>query len=217
MKKILGHSLPLTVFFKAPTVEQLANVIRKNQTGPAVSSSSLVALQPYGSKPPFFCVPGNLGNVYVDLGDLARHLGLDQPFYGLQDGLHNPARIEALAAHYLTEIRSVQPEGPYLLGGVCWGGLVAFEMAQQLQAQGQQVALLVLIEPVPPPFHKIPLYFNILKSLIFRIVNRFGYHSHNLLQHNPLENRAYVGLKTKLVANMRAVACLQPPSIIRGG
>lgn len=210
IEKILGHSIPMTAFFQAPTAEQLADVIRKNQMGLVSSSSSLVALQPFGSKLPFFCVPGNLGNVFVDLADLARHLGLHQPFYGLQDGLHNPSRIEALAAHYLTEIRSVQPEGPYLLGGVCWGGLVAFEMAQQLHAQGQQVALLVLIEPVPPPFHKIPLYFNILKSLIVRVVNRFGYHSQNLLQHKPLENRAYVGLKTKLVANMRAAACYNP-------
>lgn len=206
MEKIFGQNLPLAAFFQTPTVEQLANAIRKNQTGAVTSPSSLVALQPAGSKPPFFCVPGNLGNVFVDLGDLARHLGPDQPFYGLQDGPHNPSRIEAVAAYYLSEIRSVQPEGPYLLGGVCWGGIVAFEIAQQLQTQGQRVALLVLIEPAPPPFHKIPLYFNILKFLAFRMTSRFGYHSQNLLQYDLFENRAYLGLKTKLVANMAAVA-----------
>jgi hypothetical protein len=115
MEKIFSQNLPLAAFFQAPTVEQLANAIRKNQTGAVTSPSSLVALQPAGSKPPFFCVPGNLGNVFVDLGDLARHLGPDQPFYGLQDGLHNPSRIEAVAAYYLSESRSEQPEGPYCI------------------------------------------------------------------------------------------------------
>jgi thioesterase domain-containing protein/acyl carrier protein len=210
VEKTFGQSLPLAAFFQAPTVEQLANVLRKRQVDEPTSQSSLVAIQPNGSKQPFFCVPGNLGNVFVDLGDLARHLGPEQPFYGLQDGLQNPSQIKALASHYITEIRSVQPKGPYLLGGFCWGGVVAFEIAQQLQAAGQRVALLVLVEPVPPPFYKLPLYLGILKSLIYRITRRFAHHSQNLLQQDALENRAYLGLKTKLIANMWAVARYTP-------
>jgi len=80
---------------------------------------------------------------------LAHHLGPDQPVYGLQaqglDGKHEPhTRVEEMAAHYITEIRTVQPEGPYYLGGVSFGGIVAFEMAQQLHARGERVALLAL-------------------------------------------------------------------------
>src|SRR5207245_2259140 len=86
---------------------------------------------------------------------LARHLGPDQPFYALQarglDGKQaGLARVEAMAAHYLEEIRSLQPEGAYALGGFCFGGVVAFEMARRLHAQGQTVALLALIDTLPP-------------------------------------------------------------------
>jgi thioesterase domain-containing protein len=86
-------------------------------------------------------------------------LGLDQPVYGLQlqgmDGeLDFHDRIEDMAAHYLTEICTAQPQGPYLIGGRCFGSLVALEMAQQLQARGQEVALLALIDPIVPPAFK---------------------------------------------------------------
>lgn len=88
---------------------------------------------------------------------LARRLGNGQPFYGLQpqglDGKQEPhTRVQDMAAHYLKELRAVQPRGPYFLGGVCLGGVVAFEMAQQLTAQGEQVARLVLIDSHFPTF-----------------------------------------------------------------
>ena len=171
---------------------------------------SAVAIQPNGSKPPFFCVPGNLGNVFTDLDDLARHLGPDQPFYGLQDGIQNPSKIEALATHYLDGIRAVQPGGPYLLGGVCSGGAVAFEMARQLQAQGQQVALLALVEPSRPSVSGLPAYFNLLVSFLHRVVQRSGHHSRNLLQRSSVELRTYIRLKAKLIANMWALARYAP-------
>ncbi len=83
--------------FQAPTAEELAAILR--QEGWSAPSSSVVMIQPGDSRPPIFFLPGNLGNVFTDLGDLARHLGPDQPFYGLQDGIQNPARIDKLAAH----------------------------------------------------------------------------------------------------------------------
>jgi thioesterase domain-containing protein/acyl carrier protein len=210
IEKAFAQSLPLATFFQAPTVEQLANILRKCQVGKPLSWSSLVPIQPYGSNPPFFCVPGNLGNVFVDLADLARHLGPDQPFYGLQDGVHNPSQIKVLASDYISEVRTVQPEGPYRLGGVCWGGIVAFEMAQQLHAQGEHVALLVLVEPMSPPSNRLRLYLDILIFLASRMLQRFGHHSHSLLQHDADENRAYLHLKTKLFANMWAAARYVP-------
>jgi thioesterase domain-containing protein len=89
---------------------------------------------------------------------LARRLGQEQPFYGLQapnlieiaENGDNYSRIEDRAAHYIEEMRSVQPEGPYLLGGWSFGGVVAFEMAQQLQRGNQAVALLAMLDSMPP-------------------------------------------------------------------
>jgi thioesterase domain-containing protein len=167
--------------------------------------ASLVALRPEGDRLPFFCVPGNLGNVFTDLGPLARNLGPDQPFYGLQDTLENPAKIEALAGHYLDHIRAVQPQGPYLLGGICSGGVVAFEMARQLQAQGQQIALLAMIEPTRPSLPGWRPYFNLMTYLAGRISRRFSRHLKNYLQRDVIEQQAYVGLKKKLLSNMWAV------------
>jgi hypothetical protein len=112
--------------------------------------SPLVGIQPAGERRPFFCVHPVGGDVLCYL-DLARHLGADQPFYGLQYPDLNEesgadTRVEGLAARYIEALRAVQPPGPYLLGGWSMGGLVAFEMAQQLRQQGQQVALVALID-----------------------------------------------------------------------
>ncbi|HEX2187107.1 MAG TPA: thioesterase domain-containing protein, partial [Chloroflexota bacterium] len=107
-----------------------------------------------GSPAPFFCVHGAGGHV-LNFYDLAHRLGPDQPFYGLQargvDGTLVPlGRIEEMAALYLEEIRRVQPAGPYFLGGYSGGGVIAFEMAQQLRRAGQEIALLVLIDSASP-------------------------------------------------------------------
>jgi amino acid adenylation domain-containing protein/FkbM family methyltransferase len=114
------------------------------------SWSSLVALQPHGSKPPLFWIHGENSNAF-----LPRHLGPEQPLYGVlhqsRDGKRaRYTRVEDIAAHYLTEIRSVQPRGPYFLGGFCIGGTLAFEMAQQLHRQDQKVALLILLDATTP-------------------------------------------------------------------
>jgi len=145
----VGHRLPLALLLQAPTIEQLSNVMAEG----ASSWSSLVPLQPKGTRPAFFCVHGVGGNV-VGFRDLVRHLGSDQPFYGLQpQGLDGKQEcltsIPSMAERYLQEIRHVQPEGPYRIGGYSFGGLVAYEMAQMLEAQGEQVALLALFDAYP--------------------------------------------------------------------
>ena len=133
IKKAFGRQLPLATLFQAPTVEQLAGILR--QEGWSAPWSCLVAIQPGGSKPPFFCIHSSGGHVGLSYYELARHLGSDQPLYGLQalglDGQTAPlTRFEDMAAHYLTEIRALQPEGPYFLGGACFGGILALEVAQ---------------------------------------------------------------------------------------
>ena len=154
-----GQKLSLATLFPSSTIEHLASILRQ-ATGSHLSSP-LVAIQPGGTKRPFFCVHPIGGNVLCYL-DLARHLGEDQPFYGLQasgiDGEGEPkSRIEAMASHYIEAIREIQPQGPYLLGGWSFGGVVAFEMAQQLHSSGEQVALLALIDSSAPQRHTQPM------------------------------------------------------------
>ena len=148
IEKHLGKKLPLTAVFQGATVEHLVHLLRQ-QISPS-SRSSLVAIQPGGSKRPLFLVHPAGGQVFPYV-HLAKHLGPDQPCFGLQawgleDGQDPHARIEDMAAYYIQAMQTVQPEGPYHLGGWSMGGVVAFEMAQQLHAQGQRVALLASLD-----------------------------------------------------------------------
>ncbi len=149
-----GRNLPMATLFKGPTIAELASILRRESDPPAWSS--LVAVQPAGTGRPIFFVPGGGGNVFY-LYPLAHCLGLDRPFYGLQarglDGESAPhASIEEMASAYLDEIVTVQPEGPYLLGGHSSGSWVAFEMARQLEGRGQRVGMVAVIDtPAPVP------------------------------------------------------------------
>ena len=149
-----GKNLPLATLFSSPTIEQLANVLRESEAGGAWSS--LVSIQPHGTKPPLFCVHAAGANVLI-YRPMSRHLGDDQPVYALQaqglDGQQPPLRcVEEMATKYVKEIRAFQPDGPYCLLGASFGGLVAFEMAQQLLAQGQKVAFLGMLNTNCPVY-----------------------------------------------------------------
>lgn len=147
----VGKTLPLAMLFEAPTIERLAATLRHD--GWSQHWSSLVPIQPGGSHAPFFCIHGVGGNV-VGFYELGRRMAPDHPFYGLQSrGLDGKdpghVTIEEMATRYLDEIRTVQPRGPYSFGGFSFGGLVAYEMAQQLVARGEEVGLLVLFDTYP--------------------------------------------------------------------
>jgi phthiocerol/phenolphthiocerol synthesis type-I polyketide synthase E len=125
------------------------------------SWSSLTPIRTGGSRPALFCMHGAGGTVLM-YRDLARHLGDDQPFYGLQsqglDGSCPPLTdIEEMAAVYVKEIRRVQPRGPYFIAGYCMGGTVAFEVAQQLRELGEPIGFLAMFDTMN--WHKIPLTF----------------------------------------------------------
>jgi thioesterase domain-containing protein len=159
VQKVLQQKLPLTSLFQGPTIEYQASIVRKHE-GHVSSDLSLVPIQPHGPRTPFFCVHAIGGNV-LSYVELARHLGTEQPFYGLQSrgltGQQMPhTRIEDMASDYLEEIRLLQPAGPYLLGGWSMGGIVAFEMTRQLRAQGQEVAMLALIDTTAHTGARIP-------------------------------------------------------------
>ncbi|MBD2016401.1 amino acid adenylation domain-containing protein [Microcoleus sp. FACHB-53] len=161
------REIPLSTLFLNPTVEGLAKILA--QQTDSLSWSPLVPIQPSGSKPPFFCVHPILGVVFPYY-ELAYSLGFDQPFYGLQplglDGKQSPfTRIEEMAAHYIEALRQVQPSGPYFLGGWSFGGLVAFEMAQQLLSAGHQVALLAIFDTLAPIPGNLPNFGDSLKFM----------------------------------------------------
>jgi thioesterase domain-containing protein/acyl carrier protein len=150
LRETFSIEFPLRKLFEHPTIESLAATFRKTIGVPR--QSPLVAMQPRGSRPPFFCVHPAGGTVYC-YADLSRLLGPDQPFYGFNaqglDGERPPqTRVEDMASMYIKALRDVQPTGPYLLGGWSFGGVIAYEMAQQLLAQNEQIALLALIDSV---------------------------------------------------------------------
>jgi len=149
-----GRRIPLLALFQRATVEHLARLLREPDACPP--EASLVPLQPMGNKRPLFLVHPAGGTVFCYQA-LVQYLGTDRPVYGLQavglDGLRPPHEtVPEMVAHYLAAIRSVQPEGPYLLGGWSLGGNLAFAMACQLAQEGQPVQLLALFDSgaLPP-------------------------------------------------------------------
>lgn len=183
MANACGKKLPVATLFQAPTVEQLATLLSEENCAP--TWSSLVAIQPGGSRPPLFCPHLALGHVLF-YRDLALRLGVDQPVYAFQpQGLDGTrpyhTRIEEMGAHYIAEMRALQPQGPYYLGGSSSGGLIAFEMAQQLHAQGQKVGLLALFDTYAPGFHKLSSDSGSLRHQAHRFLQRVNLHVGNLL------------------------------------
>jgi amino acid adenylation domain-containing protein len=154
VERLCGRKLPLSALLEAPTVERLAHLLRADAPR-EISRSLLVPMAPRGARPPLFCVHPVGGNVLCYL-PLARQAGL----YGIQSPaaaeLGAPWTVERMAEVYLSALRAVQPEGPYLLAGWSLGGMVAYEMARQLAAAGSEVALLAMID-VAPPERSLPL------------------------------------------------------------
>ncbi|MEO7020169.1 MAG: amino acid adenylation domain-containing protein [Ktedonobacteraceae bacterium] len=155
--KQFERNLPLSLLIDGGTVEHLAHTLR--QQNKSATPSPLVRIQPGGTKRPLFCVHAGAGNVLC-YRQLAQHLGSDQPLYGLQAlGLYGECEpltsVEEMARHYSAAIRTVQPQGPYNLLGWCFGGMIAFEIALQLIRQGQEVALLALLDTFTPDSHNL--------------------------------------------------------------
>jgi thioesterase domain-containing protein len=130
----------------------------------------MVALNPKGTRPPFFFLHGDwTGNSFYCF-KLAQALGKNQPFYVCDpyrfDGLTVLPSLSEMAATHISAIRRVQPKGPYYLGGFCNGGLLCYEMARQLFEQGEQTAALILVDAIPPRYGAIRTAFNALGTLL---------------------------------------------------
>jgi amino acid adenylation domain-containing protein len=148
----LGRRVAMAELFTDPTIERLAELIGHGKE--TLFQSLVLPMQPEGTNPAFFSPHASGGNLWC-YKDLVQHIGIEQPFYGVQPrtpetGLVVHTEIEAMATEYVKAIRSVQPAGPYFLGGWSMGGVIAFEMAQQLQAQGETIGYLGLIDTSAP-------------------------------------------------------------------
>ncbi|MFD0793016.1 amino acid adenylation domain-containing protein [Mucilaginibacter litoreus] len=171
IEKDTGKRLPLAILFEHSTVEKLARMVEADDS--AITWDSLVPIKPTGTKVPIYIVHGAGLNVIL-FNTLAKNMDADQPVYGLQakglNGVDEPLnRIEDMAAHYISSILAQNPDGPYALAGFSFGGLIAFEMARQMQALNKDVRMLGMFDtyayrtPHYDPWHvqyvKRGLYF----------------------------------------------------------
>jgi thioesterase domain-containing protein len=157
------------------------------------SHPSIVPIQASGTRRAIFAVPGHNGDAFCYV-DLARHLGVDQPLFalqapGLEPGQEPLTRIKDIAAVFVRDVTSMQPQGPYLLGGFCVGGSIAYELAQQLTALGHEVSLLVMFgSPCPTLFEPR----NRSQAAAKNIAGRFVRHGSALAQRAPTQWSAYL-------------------------
>jgi thioesterase domain-containing protein/acyl carrier protein len=203
-----GKNIPLAALFQNPTIEQLVTVVQKDAD--ASAWSPLVALQPNGSHPPLFCLPGAGGNPFY-LYKLAGCFAPDQPFYTFQ--AHHPHRelppitsVEETAAQYIQAMLAIQPQGPYFLAGHSFGGKVVYEMAQQLLRQGQEVALVAILDTTAPnhqvkqdELNDTQWLINITKAMTIAAAKDLEMDAERLSSLTPDEQLQYVLESLKMV------------------
>jgi amino acid adenylation domain-containing protein len=192
INEVFGKNLPASSLLTEGTIESLARTIA--ETGHEEEWSALVPIQTEGKRPPLFFVHPIGGEVY-SYAALSRHLGADQPFYGIQarglDGKQSPFRdIVAMATHYTEEILRVHPAEPFLLGGYSLGGTIAFEMAQQLYRKGhRQIHVLILDEEAPGPSPRgFTSVFNVARNFPYWFVHHVARRPENELRESVRRN-----------------------------
>ncbi len=169
-------------------------------------SSCVASIQPTGRMPTIFVVPGLSGEI-LSYGPLARALGEDQPLYGLRsvgiDGDEEPLdRVEDIAARFVADIRAMQPSGPYHIVGVCIGGLIAFELAQQLVTEGERVALLTLVETWSPSTHRRIRQRSPLAAVVGFVTGRVTRHMEHLRGRSFRDKLTYLRSKMHVVGQI---------------
>jgi len=199
---LTGKRLPIVTIFQAPTIAQLAERLA-GATPTQAGSPLIVPIHPQGTRVPLFLVHGAGGDAMWGYANLARHMRREQPIYGIQprpdDDPDKFGTLEVMAADYVTELRAFRPEGPYCLGGYCFGGSLAYEMARQLKAQGQEVAFVGLLESAPEGgtyrqvfWWRPGFLFRFARNLWFCLADFRGY--------TPDERRSLVRRKMKVMA-----------------
>ncbi len=188
IKKELGKEFPMTALYEGLTIERLAVLIQNDEV--VESSSLLVPIQTNGTKLPFFFTGLNGGFLPRNL---SRCMGNSQPFYALLSEslvgqVINHFTVEEMAARLIAEIRAVQLEGPYLLGGFCGQAVVTFEMAHQFHAQGQKVEL-ILFEEIAPGKRKVSYAIH---RMVFRNIQRIKSHLGKLMRMESTDKLNYI-------------------------
>ena len=158
LERLVGQTMPLSGLYEAPSVNELATWVRRRLQSESVGSDSGTqafarSLAGSGNRNKLFVIPG-IGGGVVGLGYLARSLGSSAHVIGLEsrgldDGLPPATSVSTIAAEFLADIRALQPEGPYALCGICWGSVVALEIALELRRAGEPVACLAMLDPPP--------------------------------------------------------------------
>ena len=188
LEKAFGVKLPLSALFRAPTIEQLGAILAQH---PALADFHITPIQAHGSRPPFFCV-----DAFALFRPLALAMGPDQPFLGLPgvDPRRSGAslKIEDIAAIHVRRIRIMQPEGPYHLGGWCVHGIIAYEIARQLRAEGQAVALLALFDSPNPAAYAELSSWDRLRARAHIAVQKGRFHLEKWMPLRPAEKLAYL-------------------------
>jgi amino acid adenylation domain-containing protein len=156
IQKEFGKELPLTALVQAPTVARMALVLEEDGgvTTAAASCETVIPLQPHGSLLPLFCISSDADDPLC-FRPLAKFLGDDRPVLAIANPIEDCEReqsVEELAARVCRSIRGSRPKGPYVLGGYCLGGIVAFEAARQLISAGEEVRLVVLFDTPTPAY-----------------------------------------------------------------
>ena len=170
------RTLPLKALFEAPTISQFAELLRTE--GANMNWENLSLIQPDGAGVPLFCVHGDEASHFIP-----KHMGPQRPFYAFfhqgEDGKKiKYTSVGSIAAHFIKEMKQAKPQGPYLLTGYSFGGVVAYEMAQQLTAAGDEVPMLVLLDTYAPGMHKqaiesdVKFYEPLKKAVLRGIVKR---------------------------------------------
>jgi malonyl CoA-acyl carrier protein transacylase/thioesterase domain-containing protein/SAM-dependent methyltransferase/acyl carrier protein len=226
--KELGVNISVVSFPAGANITQLTNQVREainsNATKKATESQPypcLISLQPQGSKPPFFCVHPIAGVVFPYY-ELSSILDKDQPFYGLQSfslaGEGKPlTRIEDMAAHYIKAMQTVQPQGPYFLGGWSFGAYVAFEIAQQLQEDGENVALLAAIDTPPISGNKTANFVRLLQIFISVSLRYIWPYVYDYLYLATAANKSKQDEKQGIWLIERLSALLKSPTLAKAG
>ena len=148
LEKESGIKLPLSILFEYPTIKELAGLLESKEA--SIQWKTLIPIKPDGINTPLYIVHG-LGMNVLPFYSIARHLDLEQPLFGIQaiglnGAVESPKTVEAIASEYLKEILEQNPNGPYSLAGYSFGGMIAFEMAQQLKKMGKDIKSLIMFD-----------------------------------------------------------------------
>jgi acyl-CoA synthetase (AMP-forming)/AMP-acid ligase II/thioesterase domain-containing protein/NAD(P)-dependent dehydrogenase (short-subunit alcohol dehydrogenase family)/acyl carrier protein len=212
IEESFGKDLPIAALFRAPTLEQLARVLEQ-ESEPA-GRCRLVPLQTTGSRPPLFCLPG--AEDAIVFRALAAAIDPDQPLYCIQapglDG-RSPttpfASIEEIAAQFVQEICGVQAHGPYFLCGHCLGGFLAYEVAQQLRARSEEVAMLALIDTLvddSPTLHVVAPWCDRLEHFRRQLSGRSWWDKLRTIAEKTITRREN---RTSLLRRRQALAAIE--------